>query len=90
MPSIIKKYQNCGKENCHCKSSENVHGPYYWYVRYIKPRNSFKKGKYKWRFISKDPKDVEIFIHNNEELSSIYKTKESLESVLFSKNFNSG
>lgn len=85
MPSIIKKYQSCGKENCHCKFNERAHGPYYWYVRYIKPRNSFKKGKYKWQFISKDPKDVEVFIHNNKELISTYNTKESINSLLLTK-----
>ena len=68
MASIIKKYQKCGKNNCHCQLAETAHGPYYWLVKYVKSRNSFSKGKYTWRYISRNPDDVKNFIDNNKHL----------------------
>ena len=65
LPSIIKKYQKCGKPNCHCQNNETAHGPYYWYVKYVKSKSSLKKGKYKWQFISKDPKEVDKFLQEH-------------------------
>ena len=69
MPSIIKKFQKCGKKNCHCNINDTFHGPYYWLVKYVKPRNSLKKGKYKWQYISKNPEDIKGFINSNKHLN---------------------
>lgn len=63
MPSIIKKYQKCGKINCHCSSNESYHGPYFWSVRYIRPRNSLKKGKYKWQYVGKNEEELNKFLN---------------------------
>jgi hypothetical protein len=78
MPSIIIKYQKCGKNNCRCIISRTLHGPYFWLVRYIKPRNKYFKGKYKWKYIGKSLKEFENFIQNegkkfNIKFSSIEK-----------------
>lgn len=76
MGSIITKFQKCGKPNCKCSlgfSTEFLHGPYYWHVKYVKPRNSLKKGQYKWIYIGK----------SSEELDSYLKEHDSLK---FSKN----
>ena len=80
MPSIIKKYQKCGKNNCHCSQNDSFHGPYYWFVRYIKPRNSFKKGKYKWEFISRNPEDVSKFIKEHKQLDLKFNFKKEKDS----------
>ena len=61
MKNIITKYQKCGKKNCHCDTGELLHGPYYWFVKYVKPRNSYSKGKYKWMYIGKTPDELEEF-----------------------------
>ena len=64
------KYQKCGKSNCKCfagVTTESLHGPYYWHVRYIKPRNSLKKGKYKWTLIGKTPEEIEKYKENHPE-----------------------
>ena len=70
MGSVITKYQKCGKSNCKCTTAttnEELHGPYYWHVRYIKPRNSLKKGKYKWAYIGKTSTELDQFLKENEK-----------------------
>ena len=72
MGSIIKKYQKCGKINCKCTggiSDEDLHGPYYWYVKYVKPRNSLNKGKYKWIYIGKTPEELDSFLQKHQEIT---------------------
>ena len=53
MASIIAKLQRCGKTNCHCYASGSLHGPYFWLVIYV--RSEYQKGKYKWKYLGKDP-----------------------------------
>ena len=53
MASIIAKFQRCGKTNCHCYASGSLHGPYFWLVIYV--RSEYQKGKYKWKYLGKDP-----------------------------------
>lgn len=70
MGSIITKFQKCGKPNCKCMtgfSNEFLHGPYYWHVKYIKPRNSLKKGKYKWVYIGKTEEELEFYLKTQSE-----------------------
>lgn len=65
MVKIVSKYQKCGKMNCKCNTSdstESLHGPYYWYVKYSKPRNSLKKGKYTWTYVGKSSDEVDAFL----------------------------
>ena len=64
MGSIIVKFQLCGKLSCHCVNGE-LHGPYYWFVKYMKPRNSLKKGKYKWQYIGKNAKELGDFLSSS-------------------------
>ena len=71
MGTIITKYQKCGKPNCKCTTgdtNEFLHGPYYWHVKYIKPRNSLQKGKYKWIYIGKTPEDLNSYLNENKNL----------------------
>ena len=71
MGSIITKFQKCGKSNCKCtlgNSNEFLHGPYYWHVKYIKPRNSLHKGKYKWIYIGKTPEELDSFLQENQNI----------------------
>ncbi|MFX1250971.1 MAG: DUF6788 family protein [Promethearchaeota archaeon] len=56
MASIIAKFQRCGKTNCHCYTSGSLHGPYFWLVIYV--RFKYKKGKYKWKYLGKDPQRI--------------------------------
>lgn len=78
MPSIIVKFQRCGKNNCHCINGD-YHGPYYWFVIYKKARNNFKKGKYKWRYIGKNSSELKRFL---DEISSKMQIKSSLEEIV--------
>lgn len=71
MGAIVKKYQKCGKNNCKCAnglSVEDLHGPYFWHVKYIKPRNSLKKGKYKWFYIGKTSDELQSFLQEHQEI----------------------
>jgi hypothetical protein len=71
MGSIITKYQKCGKTNCKCNldsSPESLHGPYYWSVKYLKPRNSLKKGKYVWTYIGKSSDKLDSFLGEKKEI----------------------
>ena len=67
MPSIIIKYQKCGKTNCRCSTHKILHGPYFWLVRYIKPRYTHEKGRYKWRYLGKNGKDLATFFNQEGE-----------------------
>ena len=64
MPSIIIKYQKCGKQNCKCTTQKILHGPYFWLVRYVKPKYSYHKGKYKWKYIGRSSRDLENYLIN--------------------------
>lgn len=71
MGAIITKFQKCGKSNCKCMtgfSNEFLHGPYYWHVKYVKSRNSLKKGKYKWIYIGKSSEELDSFLKSNPEI----------------------
>ncbi|MFX1285366.1 MAG: DUF6788 family protein [Promethearchaeota archaeon] len=58
MPSVIAKWQKCGKSNCRC-SEGMLHGPYFWLVAYVsKKSNDKRKGKYLWRYLGKNPVDA--------------------------------
>jgi hypothetical protein len=55
MPSLIAKWQKCGKRSCRCNEGF-LHGPYFWLVRYISKKASHKrKGKYSWRYLGRNP-----------------------------------
>ena len=74
MGSIVTKYQKCGKNNCKCftnPSMDSLHGPYFWFVKYIKPRNSLKIGKYKWIYIGKSTDELNNFIKENKDRYNI-------------------
>lgn len=58
MASLITKFQRCGKPNCRCSSSGPLHGPYFWLVSYSKPVSKGEKGKYRWKYLGKNPKAV--------------------------------
>ena len=56
MASVIAKFQRCGKTNCHCYLNGSLHGPYFWLVSYV--RSEHGKGKYRWKYLGKDPQSV--------------------------------
>lgn len=78
MPSIVAKYQRCGKPNCHCSSGGSFHGPYYWVVTYVKARQQGRKGRYKWKYIGKSPEELEVFLKDNLSTNQ-YDLREILE-----------
>ena len=76
MGSIITKYQKCGKLTCKCKdrtTTESLQGPYYWYVKYVKPRNSLKKGKYKWIYIGKSTEELNEYLIANKDINRVHQ-----------------
>lgn len=59
MVSLIAKWQKCGKSNCRCSDGLFLHGPYFWLVKYISKKSNHKRrGKYAWRYLGKNPRDV--------------------------------
>jgi hypothetical protein len=55
MPSILAKWQKCGKLTCRC-SQGLLHGPYLWLVTYNSSRSADRRaGKYSWRYLGRSP-----------------------------------
>ncbi|MHA1443263.1 MAG: DUF6788 family protein [Candidatus Hodarchaeales archaeon] len=55
MPSILAKWQKCGKSTCRC-SEGFFHGPYLWLVTYHSSRsNDRRAGKYSWQYLGRSP-----------------------------------
>lgn len=65
MPSLLLKYQSCGRSNCACSTKGELHGPYFWLVKYVKARYPSKKGKYKWKYIGSTVEQVRVFFGEN-------------------------
>jgi len=55
MPSILAKWQKCGKSTCRC-SEGFLHGPYLWLVTYHSSRSDDRRaGKYSWQYLGRSP-----------------------------------
>ena len=55
MPSILAKWQKCGKSTCRC-SKGLLHGPYLWLVTYHSSRSADRRaGKYSWQYLGRSP-----------------------------------
>ncbi len=55
MPSILAKWQKCGKLTCRC-SEGFFHGPYLWLVTYHSSRSTDRRaGKYSWQYLGRSP-----------------------------------
>ena len=55
MPSILAKWQKCGKLTCRC-SKGLLHGPYLWLVTYHSSRSADRRaGKYSWLYLGRSP-----------------------------------
>jgi len=55
MPSILAKWQKCGKSTCRC-SEGLLHGPYLWLVTYHSSRSADRRaGKYSWQYLGRSP-----------------------------------
>ncbi|MCK4847676.1 MAG: hypothetical protein KAT16_01485 [Candidatus Heimdallarchaeota archaeon] len=55
MPSILAKWQKCGKSSCRC-SEGLLHGPYLWLVTYHSSRSAnLRAGKYSWQYLGRSP-----------------------------------
>ena len=58
MPSVLAKWQKCGKHSCRCNNGI-LHGPYFWLVTYHSARsNNPHAGKYSWRYLGKSPENA--------------------------------
>lgn len=57
MPSLLKTYNNCGKDTCICQTGY-LHGPYYFVKYYLKSRTNPNDGEFKKRDIGKKNKVV--------------------------------
>ncbi|MHA2494257.1 MAG: DUF6788 family protein [Candidatus Hodarchaeales archaeon] len=58
MPAIVAKLQRCGKNNCRCSTSGELHGPYFWIVSYRRKRDRNGRGRYEWKYLGKSMKIV--------------------------------
>ena len=58
MPSILAKWQKCGKLTCRC-SEGFFHGPYLWLVTYHSSRSADRRaGKYSWLYLGRSPNNA--------------------------------
>ncbi|MHA2231902.1 MAG: DUF6788 family protein [Candidatus Hodarchaeales archaeon] len=58
MPAIVAKLQRCGKTNCRCFTTGELHGPYFWIVSYRRKKDRNGRGKYEWKYLGKAMKVV--------------------------------
>ncbi|MFX0115344.1 MAG: DUF6788 family protein [Candidatus Hodarchaeota archaeon] len=58
MPAIVAKLQRCGKANCRCFTSGELHGPYFWMVSYRRKKDRNGRGRYEWKYLGKSMKVV--------------------------------
>ncbi len=53
MPSVLAKWQKCGKSGCRCNEGI-LHGPYLWLVTYNSARSIDRRaGKYSWIYLGR-------------------------------------
>ena len=58
MPSVLAKWQKCGKPGCRCNDGV-LHGPYFWLVTYHSARsNNPRAGRYSWRYLGSSPENA--------------------------------
>ena len=51
MPSVLAKWQKCGKSGCRCNEGA-LHGPYLWLVTYNSTQSTnHRAGKYSWIYL---------------------------------------
>ena len=53
MPSVLAKWQKCGKSGCRCNEGA-LHGPYLWLVTYNSTQSAgHRAGKYSWIYLGR-------------------------------------
>jgi hypothetical protein len=82
MPSVLAKWQKCGKSGCRCDQGF-LHGPYFWLVTYISTRSTGRRaGKYSWIYLGSSPDRAWDKLISIDNLFERYFQKSSLSDKL--------
>jgi hypothetical protein len=53
MPAVVAKLQRCGKTNCRCFRTNDLHGPYFHLVSFVRKTAEGKK-IYRWDYLGRN------------------------------------